>query len=677
MGFATSLLLALTCVAGGVTPTKTVQGVGVRGDPNTITDGNRASEGAFWVSPGSVVLNDTHAYLQIDLAQEQLIAALYLQADNDDSYLIESSLDGVNFSTLAHVQPSTDGPGLRSREVVLQLTARARYLRISGREGDGRYAVSELIAYCAIPQTWPARITPPIQLGWSAITEARMATVRLVLAVAGVLLLGWGAWLKRSGRTSKKRLRDSLLVFLGATSFMCFFNFGHFHFDRFIHIWEHYHYYVGGKYFPELGYTRIYQCTAVAEVELGFGKQVADRKMRDLTTNHLETTHDIVENPRSCTDHFTPERWIAFKSDIRFFRSQFPPNFWKESQQDHGYNGTPAWGIAGRLLASLGPATERQLFLLAALDPFLLVLMWLAIWWAFGWRAMCVALIFWGTNHPARYYWNGGAYLRMDWLAFSAFGVCLLKRDRPVAAGFALTTSALLRIFPGFICIALVVKILAEQIQEKRWRLSPSHQRLAVGAALALITLIPLSSVVANGFTAWPAFVENSKKHLGTPLTNNVGLRMALAYEPSTRAIVARDLKAADPFQTWKTARLTAEHRTRFQFYGLVVAFLIFYATRTRGQPDWVAAALGVGLIPVAAELTCYYDSIFLLFALLWARTELAGIVTLAFGAVTCILARILWWEDDLGLGVTLATLVTVLVLTWLVGKTPKTDVTN
>ncbi len=107
------------------------------------------------------------------------------------------------------------------------------------------------------------------------------------------------------------------------------------------------------------------------------------------------------------------------------------------------------WGLAGRALASLAPATVDSIKHLALLDPLLLTVMWCFALWAFGWRPTAVAMLWWGTNLPARYLWNGGAYLRMDWLAFAVIGVCMVRKEKHAAGGVLLTTSALLRVFPA------------------------------------------------------------------------------------------------------------------------------------------------------------------------------------------------------------------------------------
>ena len=58
---------------------------------------------------------------------------------------------------------------------------------------------------------------------------------------------------------------------------LAYFNFGAFHFDGLrVHLWDMTHYYLGAKYFGELGYDGLYECIAVADAESGW-PQVAAR----------------------------------------------------------------------------------------------------------------------------------------------------------------------------------------------------------------------------------------------------------------------------------------------------------------------------------------------------------------------------------------------------------------
>ena len=74
-----------------------------------------------------------------------------------------------------------------------------------------------------------------------------------------------------------------------------------------------------------------------------------------------------------------------------------------------------------------------------------------------GARVAAVAILLWATNYPARFYWNGGAFLRMDWLFFLVAGISCLKKNRPGLGGFALGLATLLRIFPGAVLLAVLM----------------------------------------------------------------------------------------------------------------------------------------------------------------------------------------------------------------------------
>src|SRR6185503_21170371 len=99
-----------------------------------------------------------------------------------------------------------------------------------------------------------------------------------------------------------------------------------------VHNYEFFHYFVGSKYFPELGYTRLYECANVAEAEQGFRRRVELRKTRDLTKNELVLAKYVLEDPerfkKGFVRPFTPERWAAFKKDIAFFRDRAGPATW-------------------------------------------------------------------------------------------------------------------------------------------------------------------------------------------------------------------------------------------------------------------------------------------------------------------------------------------------------------
>jgi hypothetical protein len=432
---------------------------------------------------------------------------------------------------------------------------------------------------------------------WARLDYQSVSLIGCGVATAATLLLTWQLTNEPGPDVPRRRWSDRLLAVLGVIAFLGWWNFGLFHFPAYIQVHEHYHYYLGAKYFPELGYTRLYQCTAVADVEAGLGSEVANRWIRDLGTNELQRGRDIVRHPAECTSHFSQARWEMFKHDVAWFRSHRTSDEWSIAQVDHGYNGTPVWGIAGTLLAGSAAVTDRQVLGLALLDPVLIVVMWAFVWWAFGWRATCVAVIWWGTNYLSRYFWTGGAFLRTDWLALSLIGICLVKRGRPAAGGAALTYATLLRIFPGLIVAGLVLKAGNTMWRERTFRLTPEHKAFAVGCLAAGIVLIGLSFVVvghgvSGGVNAWEGFVANSQKHLATPLFNNMGLKTVMSYEPKSRSAVLGAFWIDKPWDTWNAARRRVFEQRQSAYWALVAAFLILLAFAVQTQDDWVTLVL-------------------------------------------------------------------------------------
>ncbi len=102
------------------------------------------------------------------------------------------------------------------------------------------------------------------------------ATLRIAIAAATTsLLLGGLAlhWLRRASLA--RRTRDGLLATLALLTVAVWWFPRQESFGVWFHPSDAFHYYIGGKYFRELGYTRIYECTVRADVEAGYGTPVS------------------------------------------------------------------------------------------------------------------------------------------------------------------------------------------------------------------------------------------------------------------------------------------------------------------------------------------------------------------------------------------------------------------
>lgn len=496
-----------------------------------------------------------------------------------------------------------------------------------------------------------------------------VGTIKVAVALATTALLCFGLAPDRTGRTATPRpLRDAALALLGLAGLACWWNLFQFHYPGFAHPSETFHYYLGAKYFPELGYTRLYECVAVADAEAGLDADALRRPLRDLTRNELTSTDAILAEPARCTAHFTAPRWSAFRHDVDFLRGLVPPRKWSLFQQDHGYNATPAWTLVGHLATNTAPASLAQLRLLWALDPLLLLALFGGAAWVFGWRVAAVAAVYFGTNYVSPYGWTGGSILRQDWLAASALGVALLRSDRPTAGGALLAWAALLRIFPGCLLAGVALGTLWRMARARSLRLPQAERRCAAGVLATLAVGFALSSAASGGPSSWLAFAERSRVHLGTPLANHLGLATLLAYDPAARSELARDPALEDPMQRWKEARRARFAERRALFVALVAGFALLLAQRAARLPLWVGAALGSALIPVALELTGYYWSALLPLAFLGARRPGIAAALCAFGVAGYGISERWHWTDQIHVGISLLGVALALFAVWRAG---------
>jgi len=485
------------------------------------------------------------------------------------------------------------------------------------------------------------------------------------LALVGALLLATRVLLERRGGLSRRRSRalDAGLLLLGTLAAAAWWNFFQFNYPTFGHPSETYHYYVGSKYFRELGYTRLYACTAVADSEAG-RQDVHTRKFRDLDSNRIVPASTAIANPTACKEHFSREQWQRFSADVAWFRERLPARRWHQSQVDHGYNATPAWGFFGWLLAHSGPASDAQILALRLLDPLLLVLAWSFVGYSFGWRTLCVGLLFWGTNYPAQYGWVGGSYLRQLEVVALLVALCLMKRERPVAAGFLLSLAALVRVYPALLLAGPALAVLGQSLAARRMVLGQAERGLVLGGLLGAAVLLPLSAVGTGSPSSWVDFARNSQVLLDTPLRNDIGLRTLLAYSPEVSARELADPSLLDPYQPWKRARAQT-FAARRPFFGLaLLGYLVLLALAVQRQPAWVAVVLAAGLVPMATELTCYYAVVLVAFALLWERVPWVGVALCGLSALGWAIVERFHFFDEIFTWLSLACVVFVVFAT-------------
>jgi hypothetical protein len=604
------------------------------GDPRSVTDGRLLPEATAPAAEHSVPLPDVRASVAVDLGSLQPVGALLLQADAADVYFVELSADANAWYVAWRVEPVAGASGLWTRHTGVRPVG-ARFVRARATTARSA-AVSELQVFAAEPAAWPAvdltgrEAHRPL---WPGLTRERLNTLFGALAGVFLAVAAWSAaTLRLPAQAAPRRGARRALLALAAASLLAWPNFLNFHYYGFVHTWEFFHYFMGAKYLPELGYSCLYTAAAAADAEDGI--DLTGRLVRDLRDNRLVPTETDLQRAPACRERFSPERWADFQRDARFFRAAMGTESWFGVRQDHGFNGTPAWAVVGGMLARAGPASRPLLVAIAAVDILLVLATFAIMGRAFGLEAACIAAGFWGVNTLAPFGWTGGAFLRYDWLFWLVGGLAALRAGRPAAAGFALGYSTLLRVFPAAAVAGVLLKAAVEAASARSLRPLARHARLAAGVAAAAIVFAGGAALVA-GPGIWGEFAANSVKHRATASSNLIGIEAALSYEHDGRLELMTDPLLLDRHAAWKERVAAAETRTRPSRWLAAALFVLLLAVATRGAPDWAAAVLGLGLVPMVFVLSSYYYSFLIAFAALFAVRAGAGVALAGLGWAT------------------------------------------
>ncbi len=296
---------------------------------------------------------------------------------------------------------------------------------------------------------------------------------------------------------------------LAAASGIVYVNFFAFHGERtFVHYPDVAHYYLGSKYVAELGYDDLYVAMLRAEKEK-FG-ELSTPEARDLLTNELVPSEELVLTSAPVRARFSDARWDDFTRDVAWFRQSLGPQY-SGILRDHGYNPSPTWSLIGGTLAGLVPAGSRTgILLLTLLDPLLLVVVFVAIGRSFGRIPLLYALTSFFLVFGAGFAWTGGSFLRQIWFTCVLGAACALERRRDGVAGALLAVATALRIFPA---VFMAGPVLARLWEAKESRAIPrSLVRLLGGFALTLVVMFALTATLPRGLRHWQEFRVRSRR---------------------------------------------------------------------------------------------------------------------------------------------------------------------
>jgi hypothetical protein len=347
-----------------------------------------------------------------------------------------------------------------------------------------------------------------------------LGRILLLVVLAGLLFA-----LARRGMISRRHRMLVFTVLVGALA--SYTNFGVLHPPQsgyrsgHIHYYDAFHYFMGAKYLPELGYSGLYEATLVAGRELGaFG---AINYIRDLTTYAPRPALTVAPEP--IRSRFSNARWEMFRSDLAFFGPRIEA--WPELLVDRGYNDPPPRALLLHLLVGHLPASAPTLALLSSLDYVLMIAAAVAVWRAFGAVPTALTLIFLSLSFFARFDYIGGSLLRWDWVAALLAGAAALARGSGTTGGLLLGYAAAARVFPVLFLIPLAIK----------WAQARLGRRPEPAVASCLRAAFGLLLVMSVGLIAWTdprplvlEFVAKIRLHAQDPFVNSVGLGPILVF---------------------------------------------------------------------------------------------------------------------------------------------------
>ncbi len=455
-------------------------------------------------------------------------------------------------------------------------------------------------------------------------TPAGARDLQLLVAVAMAGLLGALAFLTPDRRRGLGDVRERpgqilagvllIVAVLSATSYFYGSRAG----GSWMHRWDLYHTVISAKYFDELGYDRLYECTWVIDRE-GPRRLPELERMRDLETLEYGSPAEIARDS-DCLERFTPERRREFERDIGVFDDLGAR--WHDMLLDKGYNGTPFYtAIAGTVFDAV-PLTQTVLRSLALIDVVLVIAGFVIVGVVFGPITGLVAAIFLFANFPARFTHMGGSFLRYDYLVALLLGLAALRVRRHATAGGLLAYATMVRAFPAFFAMGYGAKALYGWVAQAR---SPRPLGRFVAGFGAVAAIAVLVSLGAGGLDAWRAWAEDLAVHSRNTAGFRIGFKHLFMFEGN--------LYGTEGFVGFaeKTENLLPRYEWFVAGIGLMVLPLILVWRRL----DGVTAAAALGTLVFFVELTStryYYAVLVALLLLGWRIIDDRGYTLLAAG---------------------------------------------
>jgi hypothetical protein len=302
-----------------------------------------------------------------------------------------------------------------------------------------------------------------------------------------------------------------------------------FHFHEFVH------YYMGPKYFPETGYLGLYECLALADVEIA-GE---DGRPQRITGPVRDLAEILIDHPREeaiaqckagARTRFSDARWAQFKADFRQLARFGPDGIWNNVVYDAGFNPPPSLVVISHAITNVVPVMSGNFpsyLFVTCIDLVLLVLCFALMRKGIGNSATAVAATFFGATFISDFSWNGGSVLRFTWFVALVLGIMAVRRRRWATAGALLGFAVCDRIFPIAFAAAAMAPIAFQARHSERHRAILKRFGIGFGAVAAVLIF---ASIAEFGLDSWRVFFARITKHDDVYHPLHIGLKKVLTF---------------------------------------------------------------------------------------------------------------------------------------------------
>ncbi len=264
----------------------------------------------------------------------------------------------------------------------------------------------------------------------------------------------WQRWMSPRTDAAAHWTRRLLVLSILVLCLMATLNYGRYGWklvgDR-IDVYDVIHYYLGPKYFDELGYFDLYAACIIADEErdMHFRPAPPTYQHQDFNGYEIRPYKAALARSDELKAKFTEERWEGFADDFTTLQREFyglEKKYWYQMVNDHGFNGTPAWAGYAAPLVNLVDATNVKL--ICYVDILLLLVAVGCGWWAFGGWSAAFLYFFILTTYSTRWPTISWSILRYDYAVALIIAVSMVKKGRPLLAGLFAGHAAAMRLFP-------------------------------------------------------------------------------------------------------------------------------------------------------------------------------------------------------------------------------------